>query len=255
MPMPNGGWTKQHDTTKWLLSNIMAECEMDCTTEVFGLFAACIAQIDACNGQHLRKRQAMVPDFQVVVSNKPMLFELKTVHHGKTYFNRRTVDIRNGGVEKRAGTINAEYQKKAREADRKWGPGGGWDRGAQGPGPVEQRLAEFGQVRSLVVGPRGEVSKDMVWLVSAMATVGAERKWRTMGARSIPEARAVLKRRFTRMVGNFSIRAAARLKREVLGIALGGGAAAAKARERAKRFHHNLSNEYGFQHAYGPHGA
>ena len=56
-------------------------------------------------------------------------------------------------------------------------------------------------------------------------------------------------------VGNFSIRAAARLKREVLGIALGGGAAAAKAREKAKRFHHNLSNEYGFQHAYGPHGA
>ena len=92
-----------------------------------------------------------------------------------------------------------------------------------------------------------------MWLFNEMAKVGAERKWRIMGARSIPDARAVLQRRFTRMVGNFLIRAAERLKREVLGSALGGGAAAAKAREKAKRFHHNLTNEYGFQHAYGPH--
>ena len=72
----------------------------------------------------------------------------------------------------------------------------------------------------------------MAWLFTQMAKVGAERKWRIMGARSIPEARAVLKRRITRMVGNFAIRAAARLKREVLGIALGGGNAAAKARAK-----------------------
>ena len=75
-----------------------------------------------------------------------------------------------------------------------------------------------------------------------------------MGARSIPEARAVLKRRFTRMLGNFAIRAAARLKREVLGIALGGGKAAANARAKAKRFHHNLNKEYGFQYAHCPYG-
>jgi len=162
------------------------------------------------------------------------------------------VKKRNGVVEKRAGTINSEYQRKAQKADKDWGPGGGWDRDAQGPGPVEQRLAQFGQVRALIVGPRGEVSKDMAWLFTQMAKVGAERKWRIMGARSIPEARAVLKRRITRMVGNFAIRAAARLKREVLGIALGGGNAAAKARAKAKRFHHNLNKEYGFQHAHGP---
>ena len=139
-----------------------------------------------------------------------------------TYFNPTTVTKRNGGVEKRAGKINPEYQKKAQKADKDWGPGGGWDRDAQGPGPaVEQRLAEFGQVRALIVGPRGEVSKDLAWLITQMAKVGAERKWRIMGARSIPEARAVLKRRFTRMLGNFAIRAGARLKREVLGIALG----------------------------------
>ena len=38
----------------------------------------------------------------------------------------------------------------------------------------------------------------------------------------------------------------------VFGIVLGGGAAAAKARAKAKRFHQNLAKEYGFQHAYGP---
>ena len=38
-------------------------------------------------------------------------------------------------------------------------------------------------------------------------------------------------------------------------IRVGGGAAAAKARKRAKRFHHDLTIEcmYGFQYAYGPH--
>ena len=56
------------------------------------------------------------------------------------------------------------------------------------------------------------------------------------------------------MVGNFAIRAAARLKREVLGIALGGGKAAANARSKAKRFLHNLNKEYGFQCAYGAYG-
>ena len=53
-------------------------------------------------------------------------------------------------------------------------------------------------------------------------------------------------------VGEFAIRAAARLKREVLRIALGGENAAANARAKAKRFHHNLNKEYGFQHAHGP---
>ena len=121
--MPGGGWTKQHDTTKWLLTDMMAECEMDCTTEVFGLFSACISQVDALNGQPARKRQAMVPDFHVVIAHKAMLMELKMVHQGVTYFNPTTVTKRNGGVEKRAGKINREHQKKAQKTDKDWGPG------------------------------------------------------------------------------------------------------------------------------------
>ena len=116
--MPGGGWTKQHDTTKWVLADLMAECDMDCTTEVYGLFSPCISQRDAFNGQPARKRQAMVPDYHVLIANKAMLMELKMVHQGGTYFNPTTVKKRNGGVEKRAGTINTEYQKKAQTADK-----------------------------------------------------------------------------------------------------------------------------------------
>ena len=134
----------------------MAECDIDCTTEVFGLFSPCISQRDVFNGQPARKRQAMVPDYHVLIANRPMFMELKMVHQGGTYFNPTTVKKRNGEVEKRAGTINSEYQRKAQKADKDWGPGGGWDRDAQGPGPVEQRLAQFGQVRALIVGPRGD---------------------------------------------------------------------------------------------------
>lgn len=118
-----GGRTKQHDTTKWVLADLMAECDIDCTTEVFGLFSPCISQRDAFNGQPARKRQAMVPDYHVLIANRPMLMELKMVHQGGTYFNPTTVKKRNGGVEMRAGTIQLRVPEEGAEGGQGLGTG------------------------------------------------------------------------------------------------------------------------------------
>ena len=71
-----------------------------------------------------RKRQAMVPDFHVLIARQALLMELQTVHHGTTCFNSRRNGT--GGVEeKRASTINSEYEKEAKTADKDWGPEAG----------------------------------------------------------------------------------------------------------------------------------
>ena len=59
-----------------------------------------------------------------------------------------------------------------------------WDRQANGPGPVESRLGDYGAIRALVFGPRGESSSDVTRLISLASEIGGERRWRQMGARS-----------------------------------------------------------------------
>ena len=126
-------------------------------------------------------------------------------------------------------------------------------RDVDGPGPVEQRLAEFGQTRALVFGPRGECSKDVLWLINYMAQTGGERRWRDMRARSISEAVACLKTRILRSVGITAVLAAARLKRERFGILLSGGKAAMKRRKQARGRARSDRDEYDFQFGFAPH--
>ena len=119
-------------------------------------------------------------------------------------------------------------------------------------GPIEARLSAFGQVRALVVGPRAECSPDLHRLVDVMAEVGAVRSWRQMGARSVVEARGVIKTRVRRMIGINAARAGAVLKRERLGIALGGGKAAAGRRSSAFKARTMREERYDQQFGGGP---
>ena len=150
-------------------------------------------------------------------------------------------------------TKKAEYVRKARRADVEYND---WDPATQGMGPCEERLGEFGVTRALVAGPRGEVSTDFTRLVKNAADVGAERKWRRMGARSQSEARAVLLNRYRRMAGITIVKAAARLMRESLETVLCGGGAAAAARRRkwSRRFERTDREEYWNHHGVGPRG-
>ena len=60
---------------------------MECTCEVYGLFAAYINQ-GADTGISARKRQSIIPDFAIssAVGRPRSLGELKFIGHSKTFF-------------------------------------------------------------------------------------------------------------------------------------------------------------------------
>ena len=106
------------------------------------------------------------------------------------------------------------------------------------------RLAGFGRVRSLVIGPRGEGSEDLHRLLDTIADLAAERKWRRMCARNPHEARAVIAARMYRSIDILSVREAAKMKRERLGIALGDRSAASRRRKRAGQFARTMREDH-----------
>ena len=83
-----------------------------------------------------------------------------------------------------------------------------------------------------------------------MAAVASERKWRHMRARSALEAKGVIKARITRSLGIAAVRAAARLKLDRLGLALGDGHAAANRRSAA--FARERSWAFEYSQRFGP---
>ena len=68
--------------------------------------------------------------------------------------------------------------------------------------------------------------------------------WRTMGARSVPEARGVIKGRLIRSFGITAARGYARLISDRLGIAIGDGKKASKRRAFARDQWQEMRQEY-----------
>ena len=111
-----------------------------------------------------RKRQALVPDFQVGGSG---LAELKFIGATPTFYpSPRLARYRGGGYVApvmrrvlyypREGGIQAEYEAKAKTVD--------------GPlGLVQLRLKALGRVQGWVVGAYGEMSDDLLSLVKVLA--------------------------------------------------------------------------------------
>lgn len=129
------------------------------------------------------------------------------------------------------GRVHTEYHNKARAVDAKYNA---HPRDTPDPGPVRQRLQQFGWIRGLVVGAFGETSSDVKDLIGELATIGAERCWRDMGARSQLEARGLLKAMLRESFGIEAVRGHARLKLDRLGVMSGDAAAAAKRRHNAR---------------------
>ena len=237
------GWRGQHDDVKNAIARSASECKVEHTCEVYGVFAAYVGQNDM-TGSH---RQGMVPDFMFKIDHRESLAELKTIHQGRTWWTRRTIGTRCGALEKRQVKIPGEYHKKARNCDSNYN---GWDAANPIPGPMQTRLAEFGPIKGLVVGPRGPASSGLHELMVQIAEVGAEISWRAMGARSVLEARSTLINRIRRTIGITASRAAARLMIERLGVARGDGREAAKRRRNADTSHRSFEREHYF--ANGP---
>ena len=79
-------------------------------------------------------------------------------------------------------------------------------------GRVEQKLASFGRIKGFVFGAVGESSPDVAEFIKDLAVLGAERKWRRMGARNIREARGLIKGLALQAIGIAAVRSAARCK-------------------------------------------
>ena len=110
-------------------------------------------------------------------------------------------------VQRRAGTLAAEYERGARKLDTEYGttpPGA--------DGPCLQRLRGFGDIAAFVLGASGEVSKDFERWVACVAATRAAAMRRIMGARTDVQARGCIAWRVRRRVGWAAFIAAAQLK-------------------------------------------
>ena len=207
--MSGDGWRTQQDRVKYTIEECCHHYGVPCQSEVYGLFAGYVAQGAACEEWPKYKRQAIVPDFMMILKNRrQVLLELKTIHQSKSNYSARAIRSRGGALERRAAKIHPEYHRKARNADINFN---GHDPQSNGLGPIQARLNEFGRIQGLVVGPRGSASNDLHKLINDIAEIGAECKWRVMGARSQAEARGVIKGVLRRRIGISATRAAAQL--------------------------------------------
>jgi hypothetical protein len=232
--MSGDGWRTRHDTVKWQLHALMAAAQVKASTEVFGLFAASLDQT-ATSGLEAKAKQGMVPDFKIGLVGKPdTLMELKIIGHVDAHFTLATSNVRCGGVAHRASTIHKEYVNKAVAADRKYNKHVSVN-GSKGK--MQLSLETYPSVKGLVVGPRGEGSEDLHYLLREIAGEWAGRSWQSMGAPSVVVAKGVITARVYRSVGIAAVRAHAVMLRERMGIYLSaGGNSAAQGAPDARRF-------------------
>ena len=217
--------------------------ERERKSEVHNLFRTCIR-----TGIADHARQGLVPDF--MIRSRPgserELMELKFIHQSK-YLFPTALTGRCSGVARRAALIHGEYVRKAAKADEKYNSHHPED----GLGPIGRRLEEFGRIKGLVVGPRGEASDDFHSLVQTVAGIAAERRWRSMGARSPLEARAHITDKIVLHLGIIAIRENAAHKRAALEISTGHQRSGSKG-SYGRHFFDFMQEEYEARYGSGP---
>ena len=155
---------------------------------------------------------------------------MKTLHFGSSTYP--TGMRRCAAVERRALALPGEYARKARQVDRKF-----CGTPEAEVGPVEQKLRTFEPVRGIVFGAWGEASPDVEYLLSALASAGAIRHWRSMRCQTDEVAKGALAWMLRRRWALTALREVARLKLDRLEL-VGRGADAAFARRTTSRAFH-----------------
>ena len=237
-------WRTQHDTLKWVLFDLWREFEGKVRCEVYNLFAYLLEDRDAFDRLTKRKRQGLVPDLMTVgggyAANR-RLNDVKTLHRGSSTY--KASDVRAGArgraVERRGNDVHTDYVRKAKKLDREYGAPL-----AEGEtGPVEAKLAEFGRIRGFVFGAVAESSPDVEAFIDDCAVMGAERKWRSMGARSVREARGLIRGMCLETIGIAAARAAARCKLDRANL-MEGNEEGSAAQRRRDRFNYDEQRRY-----------
>ena len=130
--LPGDGWRTRHDSIKLLLNSLCRWAALPVRCEVFGLFSHLIPQDGLSRLERGRKRQGLVPDFQLGLVNergdeKLVLAELKVLSCCPTRYSPAS-QIR--AVDRRARALTGEYLAKAKGVDRQYG---GVQEGVVGP--------------------------------------------------------------------------------------------------------------------------
>ena len=231
--LPGDHFRTRHDAVKWTIDYLVTSMGGSCTTEVYGLFAALLSQAARNVTEREwteRQRQGILPDFLLDCPPIRQLAELKSISMSRTWYGRAST-VPCHAVRARAEKIPGEYRRKAVSLDQRFNntpPGV--------VGPVEARLNELGPtIGSLAFGMHGEVSPDLHQLVHTLASLGAEKHYRTMLASSPAHAKGALVWHVRRHLGGAILRANADLLLGRLGAVGGGLGAATIRRQRARR--------------------
>ena len=165
-PLPGDTWRIRHDAVKSELNRLFHWSGIPAVCEVFGLFAHLIPQEGLNRLERGRKRQGLVPDFQLHLTSQTggvvsRLAELKVLNCCPTRYHYGDTKR---AVERRAGSLQSEYNKKAKDTDLEYC---GTVQGEAGP--VQTKLKQFEDIKGLVVGAFGEGSKDLHEMVQTIS--------------------------------------------------------------------------------------
>ena len=155
------------------------------------------------------------------------------IHYGPSSYwpNRRVASERGGPLTHRAQKLNADYRRAAAKLDvqvAEWYRRRGQSRPVDAP-TVVGILASYPPVLGAVAGSLAcGGSKDIEWLIDNAAASLAQREWRSIGARSLAECKAVNKQRMRRRVSFVTAHAHARLRLSRLDIIAHGGRSASR---------------------------
>ena len=145
-------------------------------------------------------------------------------------------------VERRAGTLTAEYRKKARDVDKEYG------RVRVGEvGRVENKLSGYGQVRGLVIGAFGEASDGVHDLVQVVAQSRVKAVGIQEGRDTVKGEVGVLVGQIRRLLSVAAVRAQAECLLSRVKVAGGGTEAARKRRQWAGQQEMRWARERGAQ--------
>ena len=158
-----------------------------------------------------------VHDSNVAPQHQAYLMDFKMMHVGSAHYQTHAARHQRGQAARaRAQQVSTVYVSKARLFDEKYnGVSAEAVRlGTAQPGPLLSVLRRYRAVRGLIFGPYLDASDEVHELAAHIATVGATRDWRKMGARDVSEARGIILQLIFREWGIECARSSARMRIE-----------------------------------------
>ena len=234
--LPGDGWRTRHDALKWLLAQQASWAMYQVQVEPNNIFLPWIQQKEVfLREQNARKRQGMIPDFldikrQAMLDVKGCSF-CKTRYSAARFRNAQTCNA----VLLRQMQVHKDAIRRAEKIDTMYNS---WDKSSGSPGPMSQRLSNFGRVEGLVVGAHGEGSPDMLKFIARIADRAAQTRYRVMGFSSARSARSTVLNQIYLSIGIEAVRGMARLRIANLGAALAGSTSTKAATARRNRARH-----------------